>query len=214
LLARSSLDRSTHRPSVSSGDREVLPRLPLYKRAVVPQQGRAAITAQLLPFPVGASSGTFYSVVGNFIPGFNDFPDTFYRPAAEVWIFSTFVNPANPSVELKPLYRLSWRCGDGAQSVCPSNPNHVSHFYTADLSEAQAYLSGGFSFDAIEGYVYPVDQPQPAGTIALIRAYSSSRDGYAMFPADLQSSYASQGYTLIPATVGYVYRNTGSFPTY
>lgn len=186
-----------------------------YFYSVVPQQGRAAIFGQIQPFPAGmTTNGPTYGAIGTPVPGYSNFPDSIYRTEAEVWLFSTFVNPMNPSVELKPLYRLSWRCGDGAQSVCATNSHHESHFYTADLSEAQAYLSGGFTFDAIEGYVYPVDQPQPSGTIALIRAYSSAADGYAMFPADLQASYASQGYTLIPATVGYVYRNTGNFPSY
>jgi len=184
--------------------------------SVVPQQARAAIAYGLIPY---ANAPTTYTPYGTTIAEYTQFPlgnlINYVAPTAQVWVFSTHVNPFNASVELMPLYRLSWKCGDPGTSVCASNPSHVSHFYTASLSEAQSYIgSASYAFDAIEGYVCPLGTAKPAGTTTLMRAYNASRDDYAVFPQEQQATMASQGYTDYVTNLGYVFLNNGSRPSY
>jgi subtilisin family serine protease len=184
--------------------------------SVVPQMARASVAGGLIPYAVASTSYTPYGTSVSEYPGFAD-PQliNYVTPKADVWVFTTHSNPATPSVELMPLYRLSWKCGDGGVSICGTNPYHVSHFYTTTLSEAQSYInSNHYQFDGIEGYVYPLSQAQPTGTTALIRAYNSASDDYALFPADQQAAMAAQGYSFYVSYQGYVYRNTGSRPSY
>lgn len=183
---------------------------------VVPQMARAALTGGLIPQVV---SNTQYVPYGSVVNIYTQFPDPFLvayvTPRAEVWLFTTHNNPMVPSVELMPLYRLSWKCGDGGASVCASKPNHVSHFYTTNLLEAQTYINTRYyAFDGIEGYVYPTSQAKPTGTSYLMRAYNGARDDYALFPETQQATMASQGYSANVTYLGYIYVNTGNRPSY
>ena len=182
---------------------------------VVPQMGRAAAAGTLIPRGAGPST---YAPYGTGITGYAQFPDPatigYVNPRAEVWLFTTHTNPFS-STELMPLYRLSWKCGDGGGPTCGANPNHVSHVYTTSMSEAGAFGTLFYQFDGIEGYVYPTSLPQPTGTTPLMRAYNSSRDDYALFPQSRQAAMAADGYTSNLTTLGYVYLNaTGNRPTY
>lgn len=177
---------------------------------------RAAVASGLLPY---AAAPTQYLPYGTTINGYANFPDPaligYIAPRAQVWVFTTHSNPSTPSVELMPLYRLSWKCGDGGSSICASNPKHVSHFYTASLTEAQTYIgSSYYKFDGIEGYIYPSSQSKPNGTTWLMRAYNTSRGDYALFPEQEQANMASQGYTGSVSYLGYVYLNSGPRPSY
>lgn len=183
---------------------------------VVPQMARAAYVGLMIPY---VSAAAQYVPYGTPINEYGYFPDPatigYVPPRAQVWVFTTHTNPSNPSVELLPLYRLSWKCGDGGTSVCASNPNHVSHFYTTSLAEAQTYIgSRYYKYDGMEGYVYPSGQRKPSGTTYLMRAYNATRDDYALFPEQEQATMAAQGYTGSVAYLGYVYLNTGNRPSY
>lgn len=184
---------------------------------VVPQMARASVAFGLIPHTAVSTQYLPYGSVVNAYPEFADsFLIGYIAPKAQVWVFTTHNNPANSSVELLPLYRLSWKCGDGGTSICAANPKHVSHFYTSSLSEAQSYIgSRYYSFDGIEGYVYPWSgQSKPAGTTWLLRAYNATRDDYALFPEQEQTNMAAQGYVGSVAYLGYVYLNTGNRPSY
>ncbi len=188
-----------------------------YFYTTAPQMGSAAIAGTMPPYV--ASMFNWYSPVGTSVQEFVNFPGVTGIPKAEAWIFTTHTNPANPNVELRPLIRLSFKCGDplppGATSVCSSYPYHVDHFYSTDYNEALYYVSAaGYKIDGIEGYVYPSGYAQPAATEPLIRAYNPSVDDHAIFPQSLQASMASQGYTANVANLGYVYRNDGYRPSY
>ncbi|RFC33295.1 MAG: hypothetical protein DID92_2727744756 [Candidatus Nitrotoga sp. SPKER] len=182
---------------------------------VVPQMARASIVYGLLPY---AQSPTQYFPYGTTV---NEYPQfaapqlvSYTSPLAEVWVFSTHVNPFSTTVELKPLYRLSWKCGDPGVSVCGTNPNHVSHFYTTSLTEAQSYIGSAFyKLDGIEGYIYPTSLSKPTNATPLLRAYNPTRDDYAIFPQQQQTIMANDGYTQNVTTLGYVYLNNGSRPT-
>jgi hypothetical protein len=185
----------------------------------VPQQARAAIDGTQMP---DAGGSTYLYMIGSHITEYTSYPDPNqnplarpYPPSAEVWVFSTFPNPFNPSVELLPLYRLSWKCGDnGRASTCATNPSHVSHLYSANLNETIGFLGQGYSFDAIEGYVVPVEQPQPAGTTQLRRAYDPANDDYVTYPIDLEAGWYPPPQYQNPITIGYVFYNNGSRPSY
>ena len=196
---------------------------------VVPQQARAAYMGALLPqvspppqlpgFPtydfIGAAvkPNRTQHTIGTGLGGS-------LATKAEVWVFSTHVNPKNPAIELLPLYRLSYKCGDpvpsGRATVCGALPKHVDHFYTTDIQELLVFTPGhGYKPDGIEGYVYPPTIPQPAGTTPLLRAYHAGNDDYAIFPQSKQAAMAAQGFTGNLKTLGFVYLNpaTGARPS-
>jgi serine protease len=184
---------------------------------VVPQMARAALTAWLPPVP-SPQAATQYVPYGTTVAEYPLFAApqlvSYTSPLAEVWVFTTHANPFSTTVELKPLYRLSWKCGDPGVSVCGTNPKHVSHFYTTSVAEAQSYIgSAYYKFDGIEGYIYPTSLSKPANATPLMRAYNSTRDDYAIFPQQQQTIMANQGYTQNLVTLGYVYLNNGSRPT-
>lgn len=188
-----------------------------YFYTTAPQMGSAAVIGTMPPYV--STAFNWYSGLGTGVPDISVFPGTTQPALAESWIFTSHTNPANPNVELRPLIRLSFKCGDplppGATSVCASYPYHVDHFYSTDYNEAQTYVNAaGYKIDGIEGYVYPYGYAQPANTEALIRAYNPAVDDHAIFPQSLQASMASQGYTVNVTTLGYVYRNNGYRPTY
>lgn len=207
--------------SVLGTTNRLTPLLSLYSNAawdhfytVVPQMARASIAYGLVPY---AGAPTQYQPYGTTIAEYASFAQPYLigyaQPRAQVWVFSTHVNPFNPSVELMPLYRLSWKCGDPGPSVCGSNSSHVSHFYTTSLDEAHRSLVY-YAFDGIEGYVHPVSLGQPSGTTFLMRAYNADIDDYAVFPQEEYGNMASQGYTLDVSYLGYAYLNSGSRPSY
>ena len=64
--------------------------------------------------------------------------------------------------------------------------------------------------------MYPKSQPQPAGTVRLMRKYHPARDDHAIFPETEVTNMANQGYTDNSGSdwLGYVYPNTnGAVPT-
>ncbi|MBK6982795.1 MAG: S8 family serine peptidase [Betaproteobacteria bacterium] len=187
-----------------------------YFYTTAPQMGSAAVIGTMPPYV--STAFNWYSALGTSVPEISVFPRT-AAGARRVMGFHHPHEPGQPNVELRPLLRLSFKCGDplppGATSVCASYPYHVDHFYSTDYNEAQIYVSAaGYKIDGIEGYVYPYGYAQPANTEALIRAYNPAVDDHAIFPQSLQASMASQGYTVNVTTLGYVYRNNGIRPSY
>ncbi len=64
----------------------------------------------------------------------------------------------------------------------------------------------GCLLDGIEGYVYPSNQSQPAGTLAVVRMFNPTTLVLVLgSPAD-QATYAAQGFTN-PTVIGYAYAN-------
>ncbi len=189
---------------------------------IVPQMALSAIKGELLPH---VQSGTAYSPIGANIfhgaspHGYFRFPGGSLsdRPRAEVWVFTTDENPMGPE-RLAPLYRLSWKCGDGRrESVCEDSPLNTNTAYVTSSDEVLTYRFNGFKLDGIEGYVYPISSPQPDGTVMLLRGYNAERDDYAIFPEGRMGEMQDAGYMTEFATdlLGYVYENDGvRKPTY
>jgi serine protease len=186
-----------------------------YFYTTVPQMGTAAVAMTLRP-----NAANWYSPLGEYVyygsSYYFYFPGTYSKAKAQAWIFTTHVNPKNPNVELRPLYRMSYSCPQPYRPICATNPNHVDHAYTTDINDVGIFMTWGFDYDGIEGYVYPYGiSPQPPNTEALIRAYNPVRDDHAVFPQSEWGNMALEGYTVNGTYLGYVYRNTnGTRPTY
>ncbi|MFA5590188.1 MAG: S8 family serine peptidase [Lysobacteraceae bacterium] len=189
-----------------------------------PQMANAAHLGTMppgTPSPSGWSS--YYNNFGNQVRyngGWYVIPHLGDTALADVWIFTTHINPKSSTIDLLPLYRLSYLCVDTAPAAphayCATNPHKQEHVYSTSKSEVNSFIAQGFRYEGIEGYVYPASQPKPVGTVSLMRAYKPSEHGYALFPEDRQSYYAGFGFTSNVTTIGYVYRNpvTGIRPTY
>jgi serine protease len=183
-----------------------------YFYTTVPQMAAAALNGTMPPLP---PSTVYYGPEGQPTPGYYTFPNQFPpapTPSASVYIFTTHNNPFEPGVDLVPLYRLSWKCGDYTPYppvLCNTNPNHVDHTYTADEDGVATYESLGYQLDGIEGYVYPKTLPQPAGTVRLMRRYNPARDDHAIFPETELDAMIAQGYTDWSGSgwLAYVYPN-------
>jgi hypothetical protein len=118
-------------------------------------------------------------------------------------VFTTFRNPLHPNRKLAPLYRLS------RLKPTAYNRLHVDHVYVADQAAVAGYTRVGYKLDGIEGYIYPYNEPRPAGTVRLYTKYNVTRDDNALFPESMAAEMARQGYTRNSrkAWIGYVYPN-------
>lgn len=201
----------------------------------VPQQARAAATSTLRPrvrrdgmsdYQIQFANkyqATWGNPVQNYtLPGASAATwggDATTSVRAEVWVFTTDQNPKNAAIPLRPLYRMSWKCGDpsnvGQPYTCNSVPDHVDTVLV-DKDELAYFSWLGYQVDGIEGFVYPKTQPQPPGTVRLMRKYHADKDDHAVFPETALSSMVSQGWqynTNYNDWLGYVYPNTGTMPT-
>jgi len=181
------------------------------------------------------SNGGLYSTVGFLIQNYNSFvpspcppeypgctPTVWDTPRASASIMTTPASIIPGGLELWPLYRMSWRCGDGSDAtqvaVCNVNPAHVSHYYTTSATEIQQMEARGYHVDGIEGYVYPTTQANlPPDAVQLCRLYNASRDDYLVMAGSANScannfglgdllagpeGFASYG---VSAVLGYAY---------
>lgn len=224
--------------AVSTNPRKLTPLFSFYSPerldsfyTTVPQMGIAALMGTLMPrknMGNGAftgSDGYYYSAYGNNLNMYPYFPTLDFvmggdsTPRAEVWLFTTHNNPKNEAARLTPVYRMSWKCGDSTPvppAICNApNQRHIDTVLLAE-SEVDYFKSRGFKVDGLEGYVYPKNLPQPAGTVRLLRKYNSARDDHAIFPETALTTMQAQGYTIdtnLTDWLGYVYPNTnGNMP--
>ena len=193
-----------------------------YFYTTVPQMAGAAIRGTLRPVSdayVGSASS--YAPVGTGLWWVPDVPNLCCgagAPRAQAWVFTTPGNPIMPWIELSPLFRLSWKCGDGGQwpLICNVVPSHTDTTYTADPAGIAAFTAAGYSLDGVEGYIYPKTMPRPTGTVRLLRKYNPTNDDHAIFPevAAIVADMTNQGYVQNSGSdwLGWVYPNYGSKP--
>ena len=198
----------------------------------VPQMGRAAAEDKLLPRNPSAYSQNYTATYGTEVTGYflppespvSVGPDTSRNVKAEVWLFTTDLNPKSATVRLSPVIRMSWKCGDPTPyppALCSSNSGHsdtvlVLSDKAANQDEVPYFKYLGYKVDGIEGFVYPKSLPRPLGAVKLMRKYHAGLDDHANFPESASASMGSNGWTYdTNATdwLGYVYPNTGSMPT-
>ncbi len=185
-----------------------------YVYTVFPQMGAALNSGSVPPF-VGTNSFTdgyyTYSWIGNPVA---QYPTTFsgviialkqgqplvadnYRPRARLRVFTT---PKTASgVSLWPICRFSY--------VASSEVRHIMDTATTC---AQSALPSFAVLDGQEGYVFPPNQPQPSGTVPVIRMEkipAANVPTVFIFTAQTdQAYYASQGF-FNPVVLGYAYLN-------
>jgi subtilisin family serine protease len=190
---------------------------------VVPQMAAAA-TQDTMPWRDHIRDTAPYEPQGMTIAGYPQFPswegskELGPAPRAQVWVFSSQRNPFNPSVELLPIYRLSYACyvfPPVWRPACASNSRHIDHAYTTSLDQAwnELIVGQGYVVDGIEGYLVPPTQPQPAGAVPMYRAH---RNGdWALIPSTEAFSMTLQGYTVLFDNMGWAFPNvSGQRPTY
>jgi serine protease len=192
----------------------------------VPQMARAALVGSLKPRNTGfgVSQSAYAPAYGVEVFNYTEFPGagavfggTDETPLAEVMVFTTPGNPKEASRPLVPLVRMSWKCGEptflaAAPDICATQPTHSDTAYTTDLVNGVPFFESiGYKMDGLEGYVYPIDAPQPAGTVRLMRKYNPERDDHAIFPETKLAEMQARGYVQNTGLdwIGYVYLNTG-----
>lgn len=173
----------------------------------VPQMAVASLGGTLLPQPPTVHVG-YTPADGTETPDYDYFPISQFSPLpvplASVYIFTTEHNPVDPSIDLKPLYRLSYQGGTS------TNPDDLDHFYTTSQYMVDVYVDAGYKVDGIEGYIFPRDLPQqPEGTVRLYRKYNPQLNDHAIFPQDEYQDKENEGYTVTVGDdwIGYVYPN-------
>ena len=181
---------------------------------VFPQMGAALNSGSLPPF-VGTSTSTrpYYSYpwIGNTV---TQYPTAFpgvtimmkppqvtrgnYVPRALLRVFTT---PKTASgVSLWPVCRFSYLVG----------ATSLRHIIDTAPTCAQSNLPAIAILDGQEGYVFPPNQPQPSGTVPVIRMElipGANVPTVFIFTAQTdQAYYSSQGF-FNPVVLGYAYLN-------
>jgi hypothetical protein len=182
-----------------------------YFYTVSPQMLTAAYVAKLWPTASNGSSKQYYSYPadGNYVTGFDYPPSGGFSPKQPITLdnyrararLKVFTTPKDASgVALIPLYRFS--VTDAAQ------PTLVRHFMAAGDSDA-ATVTADWKLDAVEGYVYPPNISQPAGTTKVLRRVSPTTLAYVIFPEADLATWTAAGYTAIHniGVIGYAYTN-------
>lgn len=230
--------------AISTNPRKLTPLFSFYSPVrqdsfytTVPQMGIAALMGTLMPRKsMGTAAwagddGYYYSAYGGYLSASYPFFPTLdfviggggdVLPRAEVWLFTTHINPKSTTTPLLPIYRMSWKCKDYNTPYYPTavcNSSNDKHMDTVLVLESEVayFKSLGYKIDGLEGYSYPKTLPQPAGTVRLIRKYHPGRDDHAIFPESAWPTMQAQGYTANTNNtdwLGYVYPNTnGGMPT-
>jgi hypothetical protein len=187
---------------------------------------RAALEGKLRPM-VAAHPEQYVTTYGTWVSGYSlptagaTWGGVSLSVKAETWIFTTDANPKNASVPLRPLYRMSWKCGDSTSfppAVCSTRPGHIDTILV-DKDEVSFFASTsmGYKVDGIEGFVYPKSEPQPLGTVKLMRLYNADLDDHAIFPETAMADMQANGWMYMSGStdwLGYVYPNiNGTMPT-
>jgi hypothetical protein len=165
----------------------------------VPQMAATAICGKLKHGDDAiVPTGTYVSELAagnNAVSGYTAYPQTCstQTPLAAVKLFTTNKRLGK---SLIPLYRHSMN------EIGTPSSGAVGHNYTTDVTAA------GYVLDGVEGYIYPPDTtPQPLGTVALWRRYSTVNKDYMIFPS---TQGVSSGYGIPPtgpAVLGFVCPN-------
>lgn len=198
----------------------------------VPQMARAAAEDKLMPRNPSPYLTKYNAAYGPDVTGYllppegivSVGPDTARLAKAEVWVFTTDLNPKSTTVRLSPIVRMSWKCGDATPyppALCSTNSSHIDTVLVlsdkaANQDEVPYFKYLGYKVDGIEGFVYPKSLPRPLGAVKLMRKYNATLDDHAMFPESAATSMGSQGWnydTNATDWLGYVYPNTGPMPT-
>jgi Subtilase family len=218
--------------SVTNGNRGMTPLFTMFSNGTqayfstsVPQMAsaascgtmRAGLSGIRAPRYLSAKGDSVAHLAAKYPQTFNAYPQTLNAPTllqscmpantpllASSMVFTTI---SRGGVGLIPIYRLSYVDTIDLAAT-------INHIYTTSASEQGIFTTWGYAPDGAEGWVYPPNAPQPAGTIPLLRRWKYdlrvnegvSRYVAAIFPANLAAAYAAEGYSTIlyQGTLGYV----------
>jgi hypothetical protein len=218
--------------SVTNGNRGMTPLFTMFSNTTqsyfstsVPQMASAASCGTMRAGLSGTRAPVYFSAKGDSVAHlaakypqtFNTYPQTLNAPTlsqscmpantpflASSMIFTTI---SRGGVGLIPIYRVSYVDTVNLAAT-------INHIYTTSATEQGTFTTWGYTPDGAEGWVYPPNAPQPAGTIPLLRRWKYdnrvnegvSRWVAAIFPANLAAAYAAEGYSTIlyQGTLGYV----------
>jgi serine protease len=187
-----------------------------YVYTVFPQMGAALNDGSVPPFQLPSGSYTyygtnkylFYAALGNTVA---QYPVSF--PGVSTWAKLPIV-PANfvPRARLRVFTTQRDANGTSLWPICRFSyvtTTAVRHITDAAPTCAQSLVPSFFTLDGIEGYVYPPNQSQPAGTVAVIRMEKpvpNSLLTWVFTSQSDQSYYTGLGFSN-PVVVGYAYLN-------
>ena len=183
-----------------------------YAYTVFPQMGAALNSGSVRPYASGSSTGAYLtdSWIGNYVA---QYPTTFagvtisvkpgqvyadnYRPRARLQVFSTPTDGVGNV--LWPICRFSY--------VASSK---VRHLMDTSASCATSPMPALAVLDGQEGFIYPPNQGQPSGTVAVIRMEKIPSGGgptvFVLTAQSDQSYYSGQGFSN-SVVLGYAYLN-------
>jgi hypothetical protein len=218
--------------SVTDGNRGMTPLFAMFSNTTqsyfstsVPQMASAASCGTMRAGLSGTRAPVYFSAKGDSVAHLaakypqtlNAYPQTLNAPTlsqscmpantpllASSMVFTTV---SRGGVGLIPIYRVSYVDTVNLAAT-------INHIYTTSASEQSTFTTWGYTPDGAEGWVYPPNAPQPAGTVPLLRRWKYdnrvnegvSRWVAAIFPANLAAAYAAEGYSTIiyQGTLGYV----------
>lgn len=188
--------------------------------SVVPQMGSAARKGTMALRNTTLKTLQIYQSIGTLVANYvfpsADFPQLEAR--AQLWVFSTHVNPFG-GPELRPLLRYSYACYEDVlypihRAICGQirgSSAHIDHAYASTVQDGALLEAAGYRFDGIEGFLLP--NAENANVVPVLRARNVTRDDWAVFPQSEQAAMVAQGYTADTSVLGYAYPNSGSQPS-
>lgn len=112
-----------------------------------------------------------------------------------------FTTPRDASgVSLIPLFRMSY-------ADASANGTLARHYLAAGNTERNALSTSVWFLDGIEGYIYPPNIAQPAGTIRIVRGHDAANLRWTVYPESEISAWQARGYTSGTTFIGYAYSN-------
>jgi hypothetical protein len=127
---------------------------------------------------------------------------SYWKAKAIASLLTTHINPISGAADLKKLYRLS--CAP--EDICNKSldaakkPYHVTFRYVTDETLLALLTSAarGYKLDGIEGYVYPLNAPAPAGTKKLCVKRDVNKHDHILFLEN--TSYPDPGSQVLKTT--------------
>jgi serine protease len=181
---------------------------------VFPQMGAALNNGTVPPFAgTSASTSPYYSYpwIGTSVA---QYPSTF--PGVTIMVKFPLVTAANylPRARLRVFTTPKTASGVSLWPICRFSyvvsATTVRHIVDTAPSCAQSLLPSIAILDGQEGYVFPPNQPQPSGTVPVIRMDRNPGGGAPLvwiFTAQTDAAYYTGLGFANPTVLGYAYLN-------
>jgi len=147
------------------------------------------------------------SAVSNY--SFPESPNnpTIGSPRADLFVFTNHKKPNSQTLGVQPIYRMRYIGGatNNADWVIATE---------SEITGSSSFAAAGYEMDGLEGYIYKICSPEPSciptGAVKVYRAWNSTKDDHAVFPASRYASMLTSGYNIDITMLGYAYPNINS----